>query len=406
MERPTVLLALADNRLAIAADLSRAGLESSTDIDEALTHLASGGRYDLAVIDCDLPAGTAEILYGAVHDKLPIPTLLLFGDEIPAFATAAPAGSKDEYAVKPIPGDALVYRLQALLIRGGQTLPGEGGVWTNASPDGGSVIGEGHVISIFAPKGGVGKTTLSVNTAVALREQTRAGVLLFDADVGVGNVTSVLAVPHPMGLADLADSPAEEWTDAAFEQCTVVHEASGVRVLTWGSDPAESERVSVDLLLAALRWAKMHHSFVVVDTHPGYDDRTMAMLTLANEILLVVTPEVGAIRNSSQFLGLAREVGLGHIIRVIVNRANHGVRLTDIEQALGLPVSATIVSNGPKAVVSSNEGTPVITKFPKEKIATDLHNVARLVIQGTAPAASEPVRRSWWSSLVSRTSSA
>ena len=106
--------------------------------------------------------------------------------------------------------------------------------------------------------------------------------LLFDADVGVGNVTSVLAVKYRMGLADLADSAPEEWTDAAFEHCVHHPQPSGVRVLTWGSDPADSENVGVDLLLAALRWAKAHHSYVVVDTHPGYDDRTMAMLTLAN----------------------------------------------------------------------------------------------------------------------------
>ena len=118
------------------------------------------------------------------------------------------------------------------------------------------MAGEGHVVSVFAPKGGVGKTTIAVNIAVALRQQTRAEVLLFDADVGVGNVTSVLDVPYRMGLADLADSPPEEWTDAAFEHLATTHAASGVRVLTWGTEPAESERVTVDLLLAALRWAE------------------------------------------------------------------------------------------------------------------------------------------------------
>ena len=54
----------------------------------------------------------------------------------------------------------------------------------------------------------MGKTTVSVNLpAVALHEQYASRVLPFDADVGVGNVTSVLAVPCRMGLADLADAP-------------------------------------------------------------------------------------------------------------------------------------------------------------------------------------------------------
>jgi pilus assembly protein CpaE len=407
MDRPVVLLAMAGSSDALAAHLTRAGFDSLTNVDDALSRLAAGERVDLAVLDCDLPVEIAQPLYTALHDAKPIPTLLILGDDIPEFATIGGASATDEYAIKPIPGDALVYRLQALLIHGGMALPSEGGNWTAVTSEDGSVIGEGHVVSVFAPKGGVGKTTVSVNLAVALHEQTRSSVLLFDADVGVGNVTSVLAVPYKMGLADLADSAPEEWTDAAFEQCVAVHEASGVRVLTWGSDPAESENVSVDLLLAALRWAKAHHSYVVVDTHPGYDDRTMAMLTLATEILLVVTPEVGAIRNSSQFLGLAREVGLGDMVRVVVNRANHGVRLPDIEQALNLPISATVVSNGPKAVIASNEGLPLITKFPREKIATDLHNIARVIVHGGAQVtAPEEVRRSWWSTLVSRTSNA
>ena len=130
------------------------------------------------------------------------------------------------------------------------------------------------------------------------------------------------------------------------------------------------------------------------------------MLTLANEILLVVTPEVGSLRNSAQFLGLAREVGLGDIVRVVVNRANHGIRLPDIEDVLKLPVSATVVSNGPKAIIASNEGQPVVSKFPREKISTDLHNVARIVVQGDAPKVSAPQRRSWLAQLVSRTSNA
>ncbi len=405
MERPTVLLAMADGGSAVAADLARAGFETLTDSAAALASLTDGGRVDLAVIDCDLPAETTQQLYAAVHGDRPVPTLLLFGDEIPEFATST-ASTRDEYAVKPIPTDALVYRLQALLIRSGMALPGEEAALTTTTAEDGTIIGEGRVISIFAPKGGVGKTTVSVNLAVALREQTRSNVLLFDADVGVGNVTSVLAVKYRMGLADLADSPPEEWTDTAFEHCVTTHEGSGVRVLTWGNDPAESESVGVDLLLAALRWARTHHSYVVVDTHPGYDDRTMAMLTLASEILLVVTPEVGALRNSSQFLGLAREVGLGDMVRVVVNRANHGIRIPDIEEVLKLPVSATIVSNGPKAVIASNEGQPLITKFPKEKVSTDLHNVARIVVQGTAPKVAPPQRRSWLAQLVSRTSNA
>ena len=402
MERPTVLLAFDGEADSYLEALDRAGFA-------AVQATGSGvptGSFDLAVIDCDLGGDVAASVYATIQKDGHVPTLLMLGDgmELPAGL----GGNVDELALKPLPADALVYRLQALLIRSGRQLPTESGAW--ASDEGLStapIAGEGHSVSIFAPKGGVGKTTIAVNMAVALRQQTRTEVLLLDADVGVGNVTSVLDVPYRHGLADLADSSPEEWTDTAFEQCVSMHAASGVRVLTWGTDPAESERVSVDLLLAALRWGRNHHSYVIIDNHPGYDDRTMAMLAVANEIILVVTPEVGALRNSAQFLELARELGLGDNIRVVVNRANPGIRPQDMATSLGLPISATVVSNGPKAVISSNEGNPVVLKFPKEKISDDLHRVARLISSPdvvAVPAASNASR--WWTRFGTRTSQA
>jgi len=398
MERPKILLAVDRDSESYADALSRAGFEPTT------ADAASSTGADMAVIDCDLDPERFLAAYGVSRIAESIPVLLLVSPD--SDLPDGVGGAGDEVALKPVPPEAIVYRLQAMLIRTGKHLPTESGAWASEeSLSSAQLAGEGHVVSVFAPKGGVGKTTISVNMAVALRQQTRAEVLLFDADVGVGNVTSVLEVPYRMGLADLADSPPEEWTDAAFEQAVSVHAESGVRVMTWGTDPAESERVSVDLLLAALRWARNHNSYVIVDNHPGYDDRTMAMLAVANEIFLVVTPEVGAVRNSSQFLELARELGLGNVIKVIVNRANHGIRMADMETSLGLPISATVVSSGPKAVIASNEGKPIVTKFPREKIADDLHRVARLVLEpdgpAAAPAATKAARK-WWTRFGTR----
>jgi MinD-like ATPase involved in chromosome partitioning or flagellar assembly len=133
----------------------------------------------------------------------------------------------------------------------------------------------------------------------------------------------------------------------------------------------------------------------------------MAMLAVSNEIFLVVTPEVGAVRNSAQFLDLARELGLGHVVRVIVNRANHGIRIDDVASSLRLPVSATVVSSGPKAVIASNEGKPIVTKFPKDKVSDDLHHVARLISQPEVQApAKAPATRRWWARIGARASNA
>lgn len=407
MDRPTILLAMSDEADTYVDALQRAGFDPITLGPDTVTAVPT---VELAVIDCDLPSEVVTTVMTTLRAGRDAPTLLLVGEGSDVPEMAGTGGHEIALALKPMPAEALVYRLQALLIRAGRGLPDVSSSWAadSAAHSAEQIVGEGHVVSVFAPKGGVGKTTIAVNMAVALRQQTRSEVLLFDADVGVGNVTSVLEVPYRMGLSDLADSSPEEWTDAAFEQVVTTHSESGLKVLAWGTDPAESERVNVDLLLAALRWARDHFSYVVVDNHPGYDDRTMAMLATANEIFLVVTPEVGALRNSAQFLELARDLGLASSIRVIVNRANHGIRVQDISTALGLPIAATVVSNGPKAIVASNEGKPVVLKFPREQISNDLHGVARLISQpdaGPEPAPA-PAARRWWERFGARTSEA
>jgi len=403
LERPTVLLAMQGYTTPYVDALHVAGFEVLTDSSALADLLATGPGVDLAVLDCDIP--DASSVYAALHGTTPVPTILIFDEEPPGWAISSGAHTtRDEYALQPLPADALVYRLQALQIRYNRGARVESGHWDESPNSESATIGEGHVVCIFAPKGGVGKTTIAVNLAVALREQTRAQVLLLDADVGVGNVTSILDVPYRMGLADLADSTPEEWTDAAFEQAVCVHKASGVNVLTWGNDPSESERIKVDLLLAAVRWARAHYSYVVIDNHPSYDDRTMAMLACSGEIFLVVTPEVGPLRNAAQFLEVAREVGLGDVVKVIVNRANHGVSMNDIAETLGKPVSAMIVSNGPKAVAAANEGTPMISKFPGDRMSADLHGVARLLTRAPAVAQAEK-SRPWWATLAARLSS-
>jgi pilus assembly protein CpaE len=403
MERPVVLLVLEADPAPYVAALELAGFEALTD-ESVSERRAAGRSLDLAVLDCSL--NSAEFTYSELHGTTPVPTLLMFADEPPAFALRATASSvRDEYALKPLLPDALVYRLQALLIRYNRTVPTGNGEWEESGQMVGSTIGEGHVVSVFAPKGGVGKTTVAVNLAIALREQTRAGVLLFDADVGVGNVTSVIDVPYHLGLADLADSEGTEWTDAAFEQAVTTHAKTGLSVLTWGNDPAQSELISVDLLLAAVRWARSRYSYVVIDNHPSYDDRTMAMLATSQEIFLIVTPEVAPLRNAVQFLELARLLGLIDAVKVIVNRANHGVSMGDVATALGKPVSATIVSSGPKAVAAANEGNPMVLKYPNERMSTDLHAVARLLVDGQTPVAPAPAKR-WWAAFVPRGSSA
>jgi pilus assembly protein CpaE len=411
MEPPRILLAAHDDAAAIAHALARAGFEviGSEEAFEAM--LVDGEKPDMAIIDADLSPTIVRRVHGRLTEIGPVPSLILLGDEGGELDDVWQV--TDEFVLKPVLPDALVYRLQALLIKSGVSAtpsPTPATTVPNGSMDGDpeaeappSVMIGAHdpnnarVIAIFAPKGGVGKTTVSVNLSVALRMQTRQRVLLLDADAGVGNVTAVIDVPARRGLSDIADSAPEHWTDDAFRSLVALHEPSGLDVLTWGYEPGDAERIGPDLLIAAVRWARQHYDLIIVDTHPGYDDRTVAMLSVANEILLTVTPEVGPLRNSAQFLHLAHELGIDDTIRVVANRANHGVAIRDMESALGRPVIATVVSAGATAVMAANAGTPLVIRFPKERITADIHRLARVVAGTEQPRGAVQTEKRKWS---------
>jgi pilus assembly protein CpaE len=391
LERPRVLVAARDDVAAIAGALARAGFDVIGSEEDLEVAFAEERPPEMAVIDADLEPDVVRRIHERLTNGSAVASLILLGDEAGELDDLWRV--TDEFVVKPILPDQLVYRLQALLIRSGSAAAPT--VDRDTPVIGAHNPADARVIAVFAPKGGVGKTTVSVNLAVALRTQTRQRVLLLDADAGVGNVTAVIDVPASRGLADIADSPPEHWEDA-FESLVVNHEPSGLDVLTWGFEPADAERIGPDLLIAAVRWARQHYELIIVDTHPGYDDRTVAMLSIANEILLTVTPEVGPLRNSAQFIELARELGIDDTIRIVANRANHGVKMRDMESALGRPVLATIVSAGATAVMAANEGQPLVLRFPKERITADIHRLARIVA-GTEEASpvGEPDRRRW-----------
>ncbi len=410
MERPRVLLAAHDDAADIAQALNKAGFEVIGSEEAFEATIVEGRRPAFAIIDADLAPSVVRRVHRRLNEAGPVSTLILLGDEAGELDDVWQVS--DEFVVKPVLPDALVYRLQALLIRSGvPTTPAPTADGDEDAPVpvmiGGHDPANALVVAVFAPKGGVGKTTVSVNLSIALRMQTRQRVLLLDADAGVGNVTAVIDVPARRGLADMADSSPEFWTDEAFRSLIVAHEPSGLDVLTWGFEPGDAERIGPDLMIAAVRWARQHYDLVIVDTHPGYDDRTVAMLSVANEILLTVTPEVGPLRNSAQFLNLAHELGIDDHIRVVANRANHGVAIRDMESALGRPVIATIVSAGATAVMAANSGTPLVLRFPKEKITADIHRLARIVagLEEAAPV-TQGDRRRWSFATLLRAGSA
>jgi pilus assembly protein CpaE len=146
------------------------------------------------------------------------------------------------------------------------------------------------------------------------------------------------------------------------------------------SSPLHTEILEPARVAEAIQAARRGFDFVVVDVHPSYSPLNQAIFELADRILVPVTPDVPAIRAGVQLSEIASELGIRDRLALVINRANSGVSVADMERTIDMPAMALIRSGGLLFVRAANEGRTVIEMFPKEKITEDFDALADRLI--------------------------
>ncbi|MGZ6329159.1 MAG: hypothetical protein ACXWN2_10700, partial [Candidatus Limnocylindrales bacterium] len=132
---------------------------------------------------------------------------------------------------------------------------------------------------------------------------------------------------------------------------------------------------------------------------PDYGKLNRAIFERCDRILVPVTPDVPAIRAALQFADVAEQAGVRDRLALIVNRANSGVSVSDLEKTTGMRAFGQIRSGGLLFVRAANEGTTVVEKFPKEKVSEDFLELADRLLDRTPVTQPE---RGFLSNLLSR----
>jgi pilus assembly protein CpaE len=389
---PILICAPTDElRAALESQLSAAGYTTTLVLTPADAVAALRDRqYDLVVAEGLAVSGAMTSLRTAATVPTPVLIVAPAGD-VEARIAFLEAGADDVIA-SGFARRELEARAEALLIRAGRVRPETG--------RGGTPSGE--VVTFFSPKGGVGTTTLAVNTAVLLAggvpgsQAPGARVLIVDLDLQFGQVATHLNLSPRFDLAGLAnDEGALGDPDQAAAYLT--QHSSGLQVLAAPANPDADFRVSVEQLEQALEIVRGRFDQVIVDCGSRLDPRTLWMLEQADTHVFVIFPEIAALRATSLLLGfLAETATLRARTHFVVNHIfpKELLKTRDVENLLRAKPIAEIPYTEVEMIRAVNEGVPVVSSHAGSPVALALQKVAQAVIgiQTEAPAAAQPRR--------------
>jgi pilus assembly protein CpaE len=242
------------------------------------------------------------------------------------------------------------------------------------APDVTEVASDGRIVTVFAAKGGCGKTTLAINLAVALARHGGYQVCIVDLDLAFGDVAISVQCDPVRTMVDAL--PMAGHLDTAGAASLLTRYARRLEMLLAPVTPGDAERVPPALVGELLAVLRGMFDYVVVDTPAQFSEHVLTAMDASAHHVLLTTPDVPALKNLRVALDMLDLLSYPRQIRsVVVNRADSkvGLSLADVERVVRCPIAGYVPSS--RAVpISINRGTPIT-------IATPAHPVSRAIVR-------------------------
>ena len=310
----------------------------------------------------------------------PIPIIMftakvLVGDKVAGFQAGV-----DDYLTKPIHPAELSSRVEAVLQRSARARAD-----TAAVP-------HARVIGFMGVKGGVGTTTLAINTSVAIAQsstdQNPRRVILADLHASSGDVALQLGITRAAGLMPIISHRPEEITPRLLESALAGH-VSGVRLLL---APIEQRATPVPIPAehaeALVRLLSTLSEVITLDLGAHIDEGTRTVLPLCSRLVVVMEPHRLAVTLTQALLAQLEKLGVGpdKVAVVIVNRSPSAATLGKgtIEGLLGRDVTVVVPPAPELAFQASDQGSPMIMVQPGNIVSDQFRELARFIMLGPA----------------------
>ena len=356
--------------------------------------LAEEFRPHVVLMDINMPGmdgitATEELLREVPTAQV---VMLSVQGETDYLRRAMLAGARD-YLTKPASADELVNTIHRVFEMGKSQFAGAAAGEAEAAKkrreEERKRRGKGNTVAFFSPKGGTGCTTVAVNTAIALQDLMgdERRVALLDGNLQFGDVGVMLNLRPDRSIADLVDRIQE--LDPDLLSSVMSAHGSGIKVLLAPPRPEAGESLLANpveeggqtAIGAILDRMRQDFDVIVADVWSTVDDVSLTLFDAASLIVLVVTPDIPAVKSARLFLELAGKLDYAlEDIVLVVNGANRrgSLQASQIEKAM-MPVSVEIPFDDGFALGAANRGVPVIRRDRHRAISEGIAALAETI---------------------------
>ena len=352
--------------------------EVLNSMEQVKVHLSNRPQEFVLILGPSIPLSAATALADTLRVTRPTIGVILVRSDIDTgvLAEALRSGMREVVALDDLSGLGLaVKRSRGLHDALLTAIPSQ------APPE-----PAGRVVSVFSAKGGVGKTTMATNLAVALADNGANEVCLVDLDLSFGDVAIALQIFPTRTIADTV--PMQAHLDLEGLESLLTAYRNGVFALAAPVNPDARDSITPRLVGNILKLLRSRFAYVVIDTPPAFDDHVLQAFDESDLIVLVATPDIPALKNlkiaceTISLLNIPKEQ-----LRVVLNRADSrvGISPEEVAASLGMSIS-TAVPSSRDVPASVNRGELLFLSDPRHPVSQGIKQLATDITNLTHPA--------------------